>query len=60
MSCEKKNYKWAIIQAYYSIFHGTRALLFKAGYREESHFALKIALSGRGKQGQRGLDSGQG
>ena len=39
-----KSYKWATIQAYYSIFHGTRALLFKAGYREESHIALKVAL----------------
>lgn len=27
-SYEMKNYKWATIQAYYSIFHGTRALLF--------------------------------
>lgn len=35
------NYKWATIQAYYSIFHGVRALIFKAGYREESHIALK-------------------
>ena len=36
-SYEMKSYKWATIKAYYSIFHGTRALLFKAGYREESH-----------------------
>lgn len=43
-SLELKSYKWATIQAYYSIFHGARALLFKAGYREESHIALKIAL----------------
>lgn len=43
-SYEIKSYKWATIQAYYSIFHGTRALLFKAGYREESHIALKVAL----------------
>ncbi len=43
-SFEDSNFKWAIIQAYYSIFHATRALLFKAGYREESHFALKLAF----------------
>lgn len=38
------NYKWAVIQAYYAIFHAARALLFKSGYREESHSALKIAF----------------
>ncbi|MCD5414706.1 MAG: HEPN domain-containing protein [Clostridiales bacterium] len=38
------NYKWATIQAYYAIFHGVRAMLFKAGYREESHAALKKAF----------------
>ena len=43
-SCDLKSYKWATIQAYYSIFHGTRALLFRAGYREESHIAMKVAL----------------
>jgi len=41
---EMKNYKWATIQAYYGIYHGVRALLFKAGYREESHIALRIAF----------------
>lgn len=29
-SFEDNNFKWAIIQAYYSIFHAARALLFKA------------------------------
>jgi uncharacterized protein (UPF0332 family) len=41
---EMKNYKWATIQAYYGIYHGIRALLFKSGYREESHIALRIAF----------------
>ena len=43
-SYEDCNYKWATIQAYYAIFHAIRALVFKAGYREESHVALKIAF----------------
>lgn len=43
-SFDDNNFKWAIIQAYYSIFHAARALLFKAGYREESHTALKLAF----------------
>jgi uncharacterized protein (UPF0332 family) len=38
------NFKWAVIQAYYAIFHAARALLFKSGYREKSHSALKIAI----------------
>lgn len=43
-SFEDGNFKWATIQAYYAIFHATRALLYKAGYREESHSALKQAF----------------
>jgi uncharacterized protein (UPF0332 family) len=38
------DYKWATIQAYYSMFHAARALLYKKGYREKSHFCLKVAL----------------
>jgi len=41
---ERKAFKWTTIQAYYSTFHAMRALLFKAGYREESHSALKIGI----------------
>lgn len=43
-SYETENYKWATIQAYYAIFHGVRSLVYKAGYREESHSALKLVL----------------
>jgi uncharacterized protein (UPF0332 family) len=38
------DYKWATIQAYYSIFHAARALLYAKGYREKSHFCLKVAI----------------
>jgi uncharacterized protein (UPF0332 family) len=44
VSFEYKNYKWATIQAYYAIFHAMRAMLYKCGYREESHIALKLAI----------------
>ena len=40
-SYKAQNYKWAIIQAYYAIFHAVRSLTFKAGYRESTHIALK-------------------
>ncbi len=43
-SLEERNEKWATIQAYYSIFHAARALLFAKGYREKSHFCLKAAI----------------
>ena len=38
------NFKWAIIQGYYSIFHAARALLYSKGFREKSHYALLIAV----------------
>jgi len=29
------DFKWTIIQAYYSMFHSARALIFSKGYREK-------------------------
>ncbi len=47
-SCERSikenNFKWAIIQAYYSMFHSFRALIFSKGYREKSHVCIKYAI----------------
>ena len=47
-SCERSikenNFKWAIIQAYYSMFHSLRALIFSKGYREKSHTCIKYAI----------------
>ena len=42
-SCHGK-YKYATINAYYSIFHAARALIYSKGYRERSHFCLAVAL----------------
>ena len=36
--------KWATVQAYYSMFHTARALLYSKGYRERSHRCLVIGL----------------
>ncbi|OFW32843.1 MAG: hypothetical protein A2074_05315 [Candidatus Aquicultor primus] len=44
VSFEEGNYKWATIQAYYSMFHAGRALIYSRGYRERSHYCLNIAL----------------
>lgn len=43
-SFEKGNYKWATIQAYYSMFHTARGLIYAQKYREKSHYCLVIAL----------------
>jgi len=43
-SFERESFKWATIQAYYSMFHTARALIYKKRYREKSHYCLVIAL----------------
>jgi len=43
-SLDAKNYKWATIQAYFSMFHCARSLLYLLGYREKNHFCLIAAL----------------
>lgn len=44
ISTQESNFKWAIIQAYYSMFHSFRALIFSKGYREKSHICIKYAI----------------
>lgn len=39
-----KDYKWATIQIYYSMFHSARALLYADNLREHSHYCLIIAI----------------
>lgn len=43
-SLKDGDYKWATIQAYYSMFHAARALIYSQGFREKSHRALLTAL----------------
>ncbi|MDI6724979.1 MAG: HEPN domain-containing protein [Methanobacterium sp.] len=43
-SISNGNYKWAIVQSYYSMFHAFRGLLFSRGYKEKSHSGLKFAI----------------
>lgn len=35
-------YNWALIASYASMFHSSRALLFKDGVKEKSHFCLAL------------------
>lgn len=49
---EKKDFKWAIVKSYYSMFHSSRAVLFSLGYKERRHFAVQVVLedlAGKGK-----------
>lgn len=43
-SINQGNYKWTIVQSYYSMFHAFRGLLFSRGYKEKSHAGLKYAI----------------
>ena len=43
-SIRQKNYKWATVQAYYTMFHAARTLLYHKVYREKSHYCLILAL----------------
>ncbi len=44
-SIRDEDYKWAAVQAYYSMFHAAKALVLKKGYREKNHYCLLIALN---------------
>lgn len=44
ISLSQKRYKWATIQAYYSMFHAARSLLYSHGYRERSHFCVAAGI----------------
>jgi len=49
---EIRDYKWAIVKAYYAIFHAARAALYNVGLREKKHFAVGIVLEELAKQGK--------
>lgn len=43
-SYENEKFKWGTIQAYFSMFHAARALVYSKDYRERSHYCLIVAL----------------
>ena len=43
-SLAEDNTKWATVQAYYTMFHTSKALVLSKGYMEKSHACLSIAL----------------
>jgi uncharacterized protein (UPF0332 family) len=49
---EEQDYKWSIVQSYYSMFHAARAVLFKLGLKERRHVAVNIVLDDLNKKGK--------
>jgi uncharacterized protein (UPF0332 family) len=43
-SIDQSDFKWAIIKAYYSMFHGGKSLAFSVGYSEKSHECVIVAV----------------
>jgi len=43
-SCEAQKYKWATVQAYYSMFHAARSVLLSLGLKERRHYAIEVVL----------------
>lgn len=43
-SFNSENFRWAVVQVYYSMFHSARCLLFNKNYREHSHYCLIEAI----------------
>jgi len=41
----QNRFKYATIAGYYSLFHSARALLYSKGYREKSHYCLRVAIA---------------
>jgi uncharacterized protein (UPF0332 family) len=43
-SFKDANYRWCVVQIYYSMFHSARALLYFKNFREHSHHCLSVAI----------------
>jgi uncharacterized protein (UPF0332 family) len=51
-SMEEKDYKWSIVQSYYSMFNAARAILFKLGFRDQRHYVIADVLEEISKEGK--------
>ncbi len=49
---EGEDFKWAIVKAYYAVFHSAKGILFLLGYREKAHFAVGQMLELLSKDGK--------
>jgi len=49
---EEKDFKWAIVKGYYSVFHAAKAILISMGYNERSHIGIAEFLNILSKEGK--------
>lgn len=49
---DEKDYKWAIVKAYYAVFHSAKGIMFLMGLREKAHFAVGHFLDCISKNGK--------
>lgn len=49
---EEKDFKWATVKAYYSMFHNAKAILFILGIKERAHFAVGLVLEDLAMRGK--------
>jgi len=49
---EGEDCKWAIVKAYYAVFHSAKGVLYLLGYREKAHFAVGQMLELLSKEGK--------
>lgn len=46
-----EDFKWAIIKAYYSMFHAAKSILYLIGLKEKSHECVAVVLEELSKKG---------
>ncbi len=51
-SLEESDFKWSIVQSYYSMFNAARAVLFKLGFRDKKHYVIVSVLDELSKLGK--------
>ncbi len=51
-SFKDKDYKWAIVKCYYSMFHASKSILYSLGYIEKKHIAVLVVLESLNKEGK--------
>ncbi|MEW6748700.1 MAG: HEPN domain-containing protein [Candidatus Micrarchaeota archaeon] len=51
-SLAEKDHKWAIVKAYFAVFHSAKAILFLMGLKERSHFAVGEVLDSLCSEGK--------
>lgn len=40
----EEDYKWAVVTAYYCMFHSGKAVLFSLGYKEKKHVGVQTVI----------------